>query len=137
MRIAGMAGSYNPMARDEMAIDPTPYLSRGSTMKNLLSVIALASLLAGPVLANQHSAAPATSAAATSQGEVRKIDAANQKITLRHGPLANLGMPPMTMVFQVQDAAQLEGLKVGDKVSFVAQQQGSKFVASELQAVQP
>ncbi|VXB78925.1 putative Cation efflux system protein CusF [Pseudomonas sp. 8BK] len=72
-----------------------------------------------------------------SQGEVRKIDAANLKITLRHGPLANIGMPPMTMVFQVQDAAQLEGLKVGDKVSFVAQQQGSQFVASELQAVQP
>src|SRR3990167_4399406 len=100
-------------------------------MKNLLSVIALAYVLASPVFASQHSAA------ATSQGEVRKIDAANQKITLRHGPLTNIGMPPMTMVFQVQDVAQLEGLKVGDKVSFVAQQQGSQFVASELQAVQP
>jgi Cu(I)/Ag(I) efflux system periplasmic protein CusF len=107
-------------------------------MKNLLSVIALACALASPAFASQHSDAPATSSAtATSQGEVRKIDAANQKITLRHGPLANLGMPPMTMVFQVQDAAQLEGLKVGDKVSFVAQQQGSQFVASELQAAQP
>lgn len=105
-------------------------------MKNLLSVIALSSLLAGPVLADQHSAAPATSStAAMSQGEIRKIDAANQKITLRHGPLANLGMPPMTMVFKVQDAAQLEGLKVGDKVSFVALQQGSQFVVSELHAV--
>ena len=107
-------------------------------MKNLLSVIALACALASPVFASQHSASPAASSAkATSQGEVRKIDAANQKITLRHGPLANLGMPPMTMVFQVQDAAQLEGLKVGDNVSFVAQQQGSQFVASELQAAQP
>ena len=71
-----------------------------------------------------------------SQGEVRKIDAARQKITLRHGPIANLGMPPMTMVFKVQDAAQLEGLKVGDKVSFVAEQQGGQFVASELQPAQ-
>lgn len=107
-------------------------------MKNLLSVIALTSLLAGPVMASEQAGAPATSSAvATSQGEVRKIDTANQKVTLRHGPLANLGMPPMTMVFKVQDAAQLEGLKVGDKVSFVAQQQGSQFVASELQAVQP
>ncbi|MDD2161251.1 copper-binding protein [Pseudomonas sp. MIL19] len=107
-------------------------------MKKRLSVIALTSLLAGPVMASEQADAPATSsAAATSQGEVRKIDTANQKVTLRHGPLANLGMPPMTMVFKVQDAAQLEGLKVGDKVSFVAQQQGSQFVASELQAVQP
>ena len=95
--------------------------------------MAWAGALASPVFASQHSAAPANgSAAATSQGEVRKIDAANQKITLRHGPLANIGMPPMTMVFQVQDAAQLEGLKVGDKVSFVAQQQGSQFVVTEL-----
>ena len=47
-------------------------------MKNLLSVIALACVLASPVFASQHNAAPATSsAAATSQGEVRKIDAAN------------------------------------------------------------
>jgi Cu(I)/Ag(I) efflux system protein CusF len=106
-------------------------------MKHLLSVIALSSLLAGPVLADQHGAAPAASSAvATSHGEVRKIDASNQKITLRHGPLANLGMPPMTMVFKVQDAAQLEGLKVGDKVSFVAEQQGGQFVASELQPAQ-
>lgn len=104
-------------------------------MKNLLSVIALASVLAGPVFASQHSAArTSSSAAAISQGEVRKLDAANQKITLRHGPLANLGMPPMTMVFKVQDAAQLEGLKVGDKVSFVADKQGSQFVVTELQA---
>ena len=107
-------------------------------MKNLLSVIALTSLLAGPLMASEQAGTPAiSSAVATSQGEVRKIDTINQKVTLRHGPLANLGMPPMTMVFKVQDAAQLEGLKVGDKVSFVAQQQGSQFVASELQAVQP
>jgi Cu(I)/Ag(I) efflux system protein CusF len=38
----------------------------------------------------------------------------------------------MTMVFTVQDATQLEGLSVGDKVQFVAQQQGSQFVATEL-----
>ncbi|WP_445937143.1 copper-binding protein [Pseudomonas sp.] len=48
-----------------------------------------------------------------------------------------MGMPPMTMVFSVKDAAELEGLNVGDKVQFVAQQQGSQFVASELQAMQP
>lgn len=107
-------------------------------MKNLLIAIALGSALVLPAFATQHDAAPsAGEAVAVSQGEVRKIDLAKQKITLRHGPLANLGMPPMTMVFQVQEAAQLEGLKVGDKVSFVAQQQGSQFVASELQAMQP
>ena len=103
-------------------------------MKNLLIALAFGSALAWPVFATQHDATPtASEAAAISHGEVRKIDVANQKITLRHGPLVNLGMPPMTMVFTVQDAAQLEGLKVGDKVNFVAEQQGSQFIVTELQ----
>lgn len=106
-------------------------------MKNLLIAIALGSALALPAFASETGAAPAASeAAAMSQGEVRKIDVANQKITLRHGPLFNLGMPPMTMVFGVQDAALLDGLKVGDKVQFVVEQQGSQFVVTELQSAQ-
>lgn len=106
-------------------------------MKNLLIAIALGSALALPAFASETGAAPAASAAAAmSQGEVRKIDVANQKITLRHGPLLNLGMPPMTMVFGVQDAALLDGLKVGDKVQFVVEQQGSQFVVTELQSAQ-
>jgi len=55
-----------------------------------------------------------------SSGEVRRVDKAQKKITLRHGELKNLEMPPMTMVFQVRDAALLDTVKVGDKVMFVA-----------------
>ena len=105
-------------------------------MKQLLIACLLGSLAFNVQAGNEHSGhedhVAAQANASMSHGEVRKIDAANQKITLRHGPLANIGMPPMTMVFQVEDAAQLEGLKVGDKVSFVAQQQGSQFVATDL-----
>lgn len=95
-------------------------------MRTLLSVIALTGLLVGTVMADTHSVP------AMSQGEVRKIDAANQTITLRHGPIANIGMPPMTMVFQVRKPAQLEGLKVGDKVAFVADKHGNQYGVSEL-----
>lgn len=106
-------------------------------MKNLLIATLLGSALALPVFAAQP-ATPATGstavAAAMSQGEVRKIDLAGQKITLRHGPIQNIGMPPMTMVFSVRDAALLDGRKVGDKVRFRVQQQGSQFVVTELQA---
>ena len=52
--------------------------------------------------------------------EVRKIDAEQQKITLRHGEIANLDMSPMTMVFRVQDPALLQKVKPGDKVRFTA-----------------
>ena len=48
---------------------------------------------------------------------MRKIDAATGKITLKHGPIANLGMSAMTMAFPVKDPAMLKGLKEGDQVS--------------------
>ena len=51
-------------------------------------------------------------------GEVRKVDAAQKKITLKHGEIAHLDMPPMSMVFQVKDPALLARVKVGDKVRF-------------------
>ena len=51
-------------------------------------------------------------------GEVRKVDAAQNKITLKHGEIAHLDMPPMSMVFQVKDRALLAKVKAGDKVRF-------------------
>lgn len=59
-------------------------------------------------------------AAAMSEGLVKKIDKPGGKLTLAHGPLANLDMPAMTMVFRVKDKTWLEQLKDGDKIRFVA-----------------
>jgi Cu/Ag efflux protein CusF len=60
------------------------------------------------------------------QGEVRKIDEAAGKITLKHGPIRNLGMDQgMTMAFRVKDPAMLKEVKVGDKVEFEAEQAAS------------
>ena len=53
-------------------------------------------------------------------GLVKKVDKAGGKVTLAHGPLENLGMPAMTMVFRVQDKAWLGRMKEGDKIRFVA-----------------
>lgn len=107
-------------------------------MKTFLIAIALGCSLAMPAFAAEQVAAPNSSEAAAnmSQGEVRKVDLAAQKITLRHGPIANLGMPPMTMVFGVQDAALLEGVKAGDKVNFVVEQKGTQFVVTELKSAE-
>jgi len=55
-----------------------------------------------------------------SDGEVRKIDKEAGKITIKHGPLANLDMPGMTMVFRVNDPVMLDRVKEGDKIKFVA-----------------
>ena len=60
-------------------------------------------------------------AADMTDAEVRKVDKENKKITLKHGPIKSLDMPPMTMVFQVNDAALLDKVQPGDKVRFAAQ----------------
>ena len=58
--------------------------------------------------------------AQAADGEVRKIDKAQGKLTLKHGPIANLDMPGMTMIFKVADAKMLDDVKEGDKVRFSA-----------------
>ncbi|HET9475643.1 MAG TPA: copper-binding protein [Steroidobacteraceae bacterium] len=65
--------------------------------------------------------------AALSDGEVRKVDKDAKKITIKHGPLANLDMPAMTMVFQVADPAMLDQVKAGDKVKFEAEKVGGGY----------
>jgi len=57
---------------------------------------------------------------AMADGEVRKVDQSAGKVTIKHGPLPNLGMGAMTMVFRVADPAMLDKLKAGDKIRFQA-----------------
>ena len=59
-------------------------------------------------------------AQAMTDAEVRKVDAARGKITLKHGEIKNLDMPAMSMVFAVKDAAMLGRVQPGDKVRFTA-----------------
>ncbi|WP_341887955.1 copper-binding protein [Variovorax sp. YR752] len=65
--------------------------------------------------------------------EVRKVDKDAGKLTLKHGEIKNLDMPPMTMVFVVRDRAMLDKLKAGDKVKFKAVKDGGSYVVTEIQ----
>jgi len=58
----------------------------------------------------------AESGTALTDAEVKKVDAASGKITLKHGALENVDMPSMTMAFKAKDAAMLAGVHAGDKV---------------------
>jgi Cu(I)/Ag(I) efflux system protein CusF len=53
-------------------------------------------------------------------GVIKKIEPAASRITIAHGPIANLEMPPMTMMFKAKDAAMLKPWKAGDKIRFRA-----------------
>ena len=66
-------------------------------------------------------------------GEVRKVDRDNQKITIKHGEIKSLDMPPMTMVFTVKDPALLEVAKPGDKVRFGVAREDGKFVVTAIE----
>lgn len=68
-----------------------------------------------------------------STGEVRKVDVAQSKVTLRHGPLANLDMPAMTMVFTMADKKLLDGIQQGDKVRFTAEKHNGVFFVTAIE----
>lgn len=84
---------------------------------------------------NATKVAQATAPLALAEGEVRKVDMDAKKITIKHGPIANLDMPPMTMVFQVKDPAMLEQVKAGDKVRFSADKTGGAYTVTSIEAV--
>lgn len=98
-------------------------------MKKFLAQIVLLGNLIVPGIV--HAQAPELT-----DGEVRKIDKDAGKLTLKHGAIKHLDMPGMTMVFQVNDKALLDKVKVGEKIRFqVASEQG-RFVVTDIQAAQ-
>jgi Cu(I)/Ag(I) efflux system periplasmic protein CusF len=82
-----------------------------------------------------HHPPAAAATAPQSAGEVRKVDLEQGKLTLRHGPLVNLDMPAMMMVFTVADPKLLDGLKQGDKVRFTADKKNGAYVVTVLELV--
>ncbi|MFM2051157.1 MAG: hypothetical protein RL682_1648 [Pseudomonadota bacterium] len=76
----------------------------------------------------------AQTATEMASGEVRKIDKAVGKITLKHGDIKSLDMPPMTMVFQVRDSTLLDKVKPGDKVRFSAESREGALVVTAIDA---
>ena len=104
-------------------------------------VIGLAAAILGPAAYaddahhNKPAAGATQSSSAMTEGEVRKVDKDAKKITLRHGPLANLDMPAMTMVFQVSDPAMLDQVKAGDKVRFQAEKIGGGYRITKIEPV--
>lgn len=93
-------------------------------MKNLLKTII--AITAMSVLATTALAAEYTS------GVVKKVKTKTNQVTVDHGPLANLGMDAMTMVFKAGNDEILNQLKEGDKILFVAERVKGKLTIVEL-----
>lgn len=111
---------------------------------SLLVLNAASSLAQGPAAAasdshsSHHPAASATAPesaqqAPLSEGEITRWDPRTLRLTLKHGEIKNLEMPPMTMVFRVQDASVLGDLKPGDKVRFLAEQVNGAYHVKQIE----
>jgi len=95
-------------------------------MKTFVLALTLAVAGTGAVFAQNN--------ADMTDGEVRKVDKGAAKVTIKHGEIKNVEMPPMTMVFQVKDAALLDKVKAGDKVKFRVEKAGSGYVVTAIEA---
>ncbi|WP_035052183.1 copper-binding protein [Andreprevotia chitinilytica] len=105
-------------------------------MKQLKYALIAASLaLALPLFSHAAEATEKTAAATAPlvDGLVKKIDKEAGKITLKHGPIPNLDMPGMTMVFKASDIALLDRVKEGDKVRFAADRLGGALAVTKLE----
>jgi len=91
-------------------------------------VAATAVAVAGMAQASTHMAAKDEFA----RGEVRKVDKAGGKVTIKHGPLPSVDMPPMTMAFRVKDPAMLDNVKQGDAIRFKVQKIDGSYTVTEL-----
>ncbi|MBT9595838.1 MAG: copper-binding protein [Vitreoscilla sp.] len=83
---------------------------------------ATATLLAGLAVAT----------AQATEGEIKKVDPATAKVTIRHGEIKNLEMPAMTMVFRARTPSLLDGLKAGDRVDFDADKIDGQYVVTAI-----
>ena len=76
----------------------------------------------------------ATATAPMVDAEVRRVDIAGRKLTLKHGPLPNLSMGAMTMAFAVKDPGWLTTAKVGDKVRIAVERVNGTLTVVALEA---
>ncbi len=110
-----------------------------STMPRAIGALAIACALWGAVLPAQaghheggHGGAQAQ-APEKVNAEIRRIDAENGKITLKHEALTQFNMAAMTMVFRVEDPSLLTSFSVGDKVRFVPAKKNGQFVVQSME----
>ena len=99
----------------------------------IASGVALAGMVWLPVQAQgtAQQASAKKDVTATASGEVRRVDAAAGKVTIKHGEISELELPAMTLVYQASPAL-LADIKPGDKVRFTAARQSGQYVVTEI-----
>lgn len=125
-RQAGEMAPKAPMSQASLTTTPANSMSQGAAMPTGRQATSGGSTKTGTVDS-------ASMASVMTDGVVKKVDKDTKKITIKHGEIANLQMPGMTMVFQVRDAALLDKVKAGDQVKFRAEKQEGAIFVTDVQ----
>ncbi len=88
---------------------------------------------ASPVPGVKQSASGPIEVSAPVEGEVRKIEPQEQKLTLRHAPIPNLEIDDTVKEFRVADPVMLEDVKPGDRVRFTVERANGTLTVTALE----
>jgi len=91
------------------------------SLGTLVTALSILSAISTGVFAEEYTA-----------GEIMKVDVGQKKLTIKHGELKNLEMPPMTMVFVVAEDSMIEEVKVGQKIEFTADRVNGRITVTEI-----
>ncbi len=105
-----------------------------SSIKALFAASLMLSSMAGAYAQSTQASAAAPESMST--GEIKKVDKSAGKLTIKHGPLENLGMGAMTMVFRAKEPVMLDQVNVGDKIRFVAEAPDGQLTVTRLEQQQ-
>lgn len=70
---------------------------------------------------------------ASTEGEIKKVDAAAGRVVIKHGDWPEMNMHAMTMGFGVKDRAILDGVKSTDKVRFTIEKSGREWLVTKIE----
>jgi Cu(I)/Ag(I) efflux system periplasmic protein CusF len=91
----------------------------------------MAALLSGAAAAQSIDDPP--SVFPPNEGIVRGVDKRTGEIIIRHGPLTEMDMPPMTMAFEVSNPGFLDQVKAGDRITFRVELLNGRFTVTRIE----
>ncbi|MFN3437611.1 MAG: copper-binding protein [Acidovorax sp.] len=110
-----------------------PFIPLAASLLLLGAGPALAQATAPSASSSHQAATPTQQSAELSEGQITRWDPRTLRLTLKHGEIKNLEMPPMTMVFRVADASVVGDLQPGDKVRFRAEQVNGAYHVKQIE----
>jgi len=74
--------------------------------------------------------------AAAATGMVTAVNTESRKVTLDHGPIADINWPAMKMEFPVAGSVDISKVKTGDRVRFTLSGSGSSYTVQSISPAQ-